>query len=197
MISGTGKEATWTVHHEEIEVGINPEEDDLRMIGIGGRTEGGTVDGVRGTDRGIDHRYLGRKNDSGLGEVSSQHGQRCWIYFLCWTRGDACTLYHIWCIVRCGGYSDQTPRYLNFARLDDELLELLERLRQMAEERVVRVAVIGSGLAGLTAASLLSSADISLRGNARLECHLFEKVNSLDLCWNGSSSSRRTCRRDR
>lgn len=41
-------------------------------------------------------------------------------------------------------------------------------------QRVVRVAVVGSGLAGLTAAALVSSSDIS--GDVKFECHLFEKV---------------------
>jgi predicted NAD/FAD-binding protein len=46
-------------------------------------------------------------------------------------------------------------------------------------KRVVRVAVIGSGLAGLTAAALLSSQDITSSDNVKFECHLFEKVRNV------------------
>lgn len=47
-------------------------------------------------------------------------------------------------------------------------------------ERVVKVAVIGSGLAGLTAAFLLSSAKTC--DNLRFDVHIFEKV-SLKVRW--------------
>lgn len=47
----------------------------------------------------------------------------------------------------------------------------------MAERRVVRVAIVGSGLAGLTAAYLLSTVPENALGNVRIEVHLFEQAS--------------------
>ncbi|KZT42732.1 hypothetical protein SISSUDRAFT_843635 [Sistotremastrum suecicum HHB10207 ss-3] len=46
--------------------------------------------------------------------------------------------------------------------------------------RKVKVAIVGSGLAGLTAASLLSTTDTS-ESNTEFECHLFEKEDEIGM----------------
>jgi flavin-dependent dehydrogenase len=49
--------------------------------------------------------------------------------------------------------------------------------------RHVKVAVIGSGLAGLTAAWLLSRQVKGVNGEqVEIECHLFEKVSAKNYC---------------
>ncbi|KAI7863040.1 Per1-like-domain-containing protein [Spinellus fusiger] len=50
-----------------------------------------------------------------------------------------------------------------------------------AEERIVKVAVIGSGLAGLTSAYMLTKSETGSQDNVRFQVHLFEKNATLGM----------------